>query len=296
MLTSNHIRLIIIIIGSVFFIGFLTIEDDQLPPRKVEVRFESEGVRIAGTLWLPKGNGPFPALVLGHGSGKSTRHNARFAGQHFSSRGIAFLAYDKRGVGNSEGTYVGRNNASKKNLKLLAKDVAAGVSHLRTRADIQADKIGLWGVSQAGWILPIAANLSDNILCTILISGPTVTVGEEGYYSDLTGDDGSKFSNTTIEEISRKLEKKGPSGFDPMPYLEKMKTPGLWVLGDSDMSIPIPETKANLDELISTGKPFEYVAFPGASHSLRVNGMIVDDYWKVQDEFMEKVLNQSMSN
>jgi len=59
--------------------------------------------------------------------------------------------------------------------------------------------IGLWGVSQVGWILPIAANLIDEISYTILISGPTVTVGEENYYSDLTGDNGSKLGDKTIK-------------------------------------------------------------------------------------------------
>ena len=268
----------------------------EKPNRQVEVQFISEGDMISGTLWLPEGDGPFPALVLGHGSGKSTRHDAGFAAKHFSENGVAFLTYDKRGVGNSEGTYVGRNNVSKKNLKLLAKDIAAGVSYLKSRNDIVAKQVGLWGVSQAGWILPIAANIVDELLCTILISGPTVTVGEEAYYSNLTGNDGSMLRGTNKEQISKLLAAEGPSGFDPLPYLEKMGIPGLWILGEDDMSIPVLETTAHLDKLIEKGHKFKYVVFPNASHSLRVNGMIVDDYWQVQDAFVENILENPVSN
>jgi len=261
-----------------------------LPARTEDVSFTSEGIEIAGTLWLPEGAGPFPAIVMGHGSGKSTRSGGRIAAEHFSENGIAFLTYDKRGVGESEGVYVGRQNASEKNLKLLASDVTAGVSYLKSRNDIVSDKIGLWGVSQAGWILPIAASHDDEIIFTILLSGPTVTVGEENYYSDLTGDDGSQRGIMTSEEISALLAKKGPYGFDPLPYLEKMDMPGLWLLGAEDMSIPIPETVAHLDRLISEGQNFRYVVFPLANHGLRVNGRMVEDYWQEQDEFLKDVV------
>jgi len=261
-----------------------------LPARIEDVSFTSEGIEIAGTLWLPEGAGPFPAIVMGHGSGKSTRSSGRSAAEHFSDKGIAFLTYDKRGVGESEGAYVGRQNGSEKNLKLLASDVTAGVSYLKSRNDIVPDKIGLWGVSQAGWILPITASHDDEIIFTILLSGPTVTVGEENYYSDLTGDDGSQRGTLTSEEISALLAKKGPYGFDPLPYLEKMDIPGLWLLGADDMSIPIPETVAHLNRLISEGHDFKYLIFFQANHGLRVGGKIVEDYWHVQDAFLEDVV------
>lgn len=110
--------------------------NDLLPARSQDVKFESNGVDIAGTLWLPEGKGPFPAIVMGHGSGRSTRTGGRYAADHFSRKGIAFLTYDKRVVGESGGVYVGHENGSEKNLKLLASNVAVGVLFLRTRNDI----------------------------------------------------------------------------------------------------------------------------------------------------------------
>ena len=264
-------------------------EDVLLPIRSENVKFESNGIEIAGTLLLPEGAGPYPAIVMGHGSGMSTRSGGRFAADHFSKRGIAFLTYDKRGVGESGGVYVGRENGSEKNLKLLASDVAAGTTYLRTRNDIIDNEIGLWGVSQAGWILPVAANLVNDVAFTILISGPTVTVGEENYYSKLTGDNGSQLGDKSMEEISALLKKKGPYGFDPLPYLNKMNMPGLWLLGEEDMSIPIPETVAHLDRLIMQGHDFKYQVFPSANHGLRVKGRIIEDYWKIQDDFLESI-------
>ena len=262
---------------------------EHKPTRSVEVSFQSEGVTISGILWLPEGEGPFPAMVLGHGSGRSTMHAARFPGQHFSQSGIAFLSYDKRGVNKSGGQYVGRNNTSEDNLKLLAKDISAGVTFLRDHKDINPDQIGLWGVSQAGWILPIVATEVKNIKFSILISGPTVKTGEENVYSRLTGDTEGQLL-LTQKEVSKIIAEEGQYGFDPLPYLEEMQMPGLWLLGEKDESIPIPETVNNLEKLISKGRKFKYHVFPGANHGLRVDGRIVNDYWTIQDDFLNKVV------
>ena len=100
----------------------------------------------------------------------------------------------------------------------------------------------------------------------------------------------------TGEEISILLAEKGPYGFDPLPHLEKMEMPGLWLLGEDDMSIPIPETIAHLDRLIGEGRNFQYTVFPDANHGLRVNGRMVNDYWSVQDKFIEDVVKLNINN
>lgn len=252
-----------------------------------EVEFVSEGVTLSGTLWLPEGPGPHPALVIVHGSGRQSRNSARGVARHFNPLGIAVLGYDKRGVGESGGVYVGRQNGSAQNLTLLARDAAAGVQLLRTRADIDVTQVGLWGVSQAGWIVPMAATFAPEVMFTVLISGPTVTVGEENYYSELTGDNSGTRSTLSQEEISRLLAERGPFGFDPRPALESMTMPGVWLLGEMDESIPIPETVAILESLIvEHGKDFSYRVWPGANHGMRVNGSVVDEYWSFQEEFL----------
>ena len=99
----------------------------------------------------------------------------------------------------------------------------------------------------------------------ILLVGPTVSVGEEIYFS--------KFAEETTTPLARLqgLLKKytGPRGFDPRPELEALDIPGLWLLGGVDRSIPTPETVAILDELIASGKPYTRIIYPKADHSLR---------------------------
>lgn len=251
------------------------------------INYESEGVNIAAELWLPEGAGPHPAIAMAHGSGRARKEYGNEMAMHFVRQGYAVLTHDKRGVGGSGGEYVQRMNASEGNLNLLAKDISAGIDFLKKRPDIDQHQIGLWGWSQAGWIIPIVTVLQENIKFTILLSGPTVTVGEENVYSRLTGD-GSQDSGLTQQEMSAKLEESGPFGFDPIPYLKQMSMPGLWLLGENDQSIPIPETVKILDRLIGTYKrDFTYKLYPGAGHGLRVNGAKVPDFWQVQDDFLK---------
>ncbi len=283
-LLIGHLTLVV----SIFFVQCHAQESYR--HKAEDVKFESEGVILDGRLWLPQKEGPHPAIVCAHGSGRAPKSAGRFAAGHFTKLGIAYLCYDKRGVGGSGGVYVQRYNASEQNLKLLAKDVSAGVAYLRSRDDIDGDQIGLWGASQAGWIIPIVAATAENIMFTILISGPTVTVGEENTYSHITGD-GSTAVTLSQAEISRRLKEKGPYGFDPYPYLKEQTMPGLWLLGEKDESIPIPETLAILDRLIKEdNREFQYKLYPGASHSLRANGRMPADYWDVQTEFLLKTV------
>ncbi|HEX8232414.1 MAG TPA: CocE/NonD family hydrolase [Caulobacteraceae bacterium] len=122
-----------------------------------EVAFTSrDGARLAGSLFLPTDPGPHPAVVFAHGSGAQSRNgyygHIRFLAEAYARRGVAALAFDKRGVGKSQGDW------EKAGFATLADDVAAGVGYLRTRPDIRPDRIGLTGGSQAGWIMPMAAS------------------------------------------------------------------------------------------------------------------------------------------
>ena len=115
------------------------------------------GVQLAGSLFLPPGPGPHPAVVIGHGSGPQSRHGfyarIRFMADAYARRGIAVLAYDKQGVGDSKGDW------QTQGLGALAEDVAAGLRYLQTRPDIDPNRLGLSGASQAGLVLPRAASL-----------------------------------------------------------------------------------------------------------------------------------------
>lgn len=152
--------------------------------REEEVSFVSrDGTRLAGSLYLPMGPGPYPALVMTHGSGAQSRNGfygtMHFLAEAYARAGIAVLAYDKRGVGGSQGDW------EKASLADLADDMAAGVAALRTRHDIDPMRVGLTGSSQAGWIIPMAASRSHDIALMQIRSGSSPMGIEESEWRRL---------------------------------------------------------------------------------------------------------------
>jgi pimeloyl-ACP methyl ester carboxylesterase len=233
-----------------------------------DVTYMNEGVELAGTITFPvEGEGPSPAIVLVHGSGRSTRDLLERFSRFFANEGFAVLASDKRGVGESGGTYT--DTASETRLLLLASDIAAGVDLMAERPDVNPDKIGLLGGSQAGWIIPAAAVQSGQVAFMVNLSGPVVTVGQEGIYSAFTGD-GSTANIKTDEEIAASVLAAAGRGFDPIPYITQLDIPGLWLFGAKDTSVPIAQSADYLQEIIdSEGKTnFSYTVFPNGDHAL----------------------------
>lgn len=229
----------------------------------------ADGVRLVGRLRLPPYDGPHPALVVAHGSGRTTHEGYDDLGRDLALNGFALLTYDKRGVGESGGVYqsVGVEN-SETALTLLADDVIAGVEFLRQRDDIRADQVGVLGVSQGGWIGPLAAARTDAIAFVALISGPAVSVGDEIFYSDLTGEQEGGTGPSDSELSARLAAHDGPDGYDPHSTLEALDVPSLWILGAADRSIPVPETVAALERLRGAGRPIEIQLLPGVGHGM----------------------------
>ena len=140
-----------------------------------EVAYESraEGVRIAGTLTLPEGDGPFPAALLISGSGPQDRDETLVGHKPFlvladdlTRRGIAVLRVDDRGFGASTGDHASATTAD------FAEDVRGGVDFLKGRPKIDPDRIGLIGHSEGGLIAPIVASQSDDVAFIVLMAGP----------------------------------------------------------------------------------------------------------------------------
>lgn len=136
----------------------------------------AQGVTLAGTLTLPKGDGPFPAVILISGSGPQNRDEELLGhkpflviADHFTRNGIAVLRFDDRGVGQSTGDFATATSAD------FATDVQAGVEYLKTRKEINARKIGLAGHSEGGLIAPMVAAKSADVAFIVLMAGPGVS-------------------------------------------------------------------------------------------------------------------------
>jgi hypothetical protein len=149
-----------------------------------EVSYENKkaGVKLAGTLTLPPGKGPFPAVLLITGSGAQDRNEAILGhkpflvlADHLTRKGIAVLRVDDRGVGGSTG------NVSQATSEDFAGDALAGVEFLKSRKEINPKKIGLIGHSEGGIVAPMAAVKSKDIAFIVLMAGTGLT-GEEILY------------------------------------------------------------------------------------------------------------------
>lgn len=151
------------------------------PYKEEEVIFRNpvEDFDLAGTLTLPQGEGPFPAVVLITGSGAQDRDETifyhkpfRVIADHLTRNGIAVLRYDDRGIGKSKGRM---NNAT---TMTLADDAEAAVTYLLQRPEIDHGKIGLAGHSEGGMIAPIVASRNSNIAFIVSLAGPGVRGSE----------------------------------------------------------------------------------------------------------------------
>lgn len=229
------------------------------------IHFSNQNATLEGTLQLPAENTKAPLVIFVHGSGRATRYDYEPIAQQLIKNGYAVFRYDKRGVGESGGTFmeVGTLN-SKEKIPLLASDAVAAIKALRSHPKIDAGNVIVMGGSQAGWIIPVVAGMTD-VKATVLISGPTVSVGEEIYYSDL-----AEHGSTAQEAADEMLKDfKGPHGFDNTSYVAKMKKPSLWIFGAKDVSIPVKKCIARLDSIKRAAKiPAEMKIYPNADHGI----------------------------
>ena len=171
------------------------------PPYRVEdVTFANGGVTLAGTLTIPQGRGPFPALIMVTGSGAQNRDEELFGfkvfatiADHLTRRGIAVLRYDDRGVGGSSGNIAASTTAD------FAGDALAGLTLLAARPEIDKARLGVFGHSEGADVAAIAASRSPQVafivmMAGVAISGEAVLAGQQA--------DGIRALGGTAEQLA----------------------------------------------------------------------------------------------
>jgi pimeloyl-ACP methyl ester carboxylesterase len=145
-----------------------------------ELSFVSDSVRFSATLHLPSGGGPFPAVVLVHPSGRGTRDQWPLVqhAQSFAKSGIATLVYDKRGTGQSGGTF-----ERFPDLRQLTRDALAAVRALKAVPEIDQGRIGIWGRSQGAGLASVAAADDRAIAFVVFVAGVAVLPIEQELYA-----------------------------------------------------------------------------------------------------------------
>jgi len=146
---------------------------------KEELTFQNRDVLLKGTLTKPDINVPRPVIVVTHTSNAGTRNFSVY--QHLTRLlppyGIAVFLFDRRGSGDSTGDFETATFFD------LASDLQAAIDHLKLRGDIDLKRIGVWGMSQGGWIAPLTASKSEDVAFVIAVSAVGVSPAEQMNYS-----------------------------------------------------------------------------------------------------------------
>ena len=155
--------------------------DGPLPYEARDVTFPGggEGVTLAGTLTVPPGEGPFPAVALLTGSGPQDRDEAVMGhrpflvlADHLTRSGVLVLRFDDRGVGESTGSF------GKATVADFADDAAAAVAFLLKQPEVDASRLGLVGHSEGGLSGPMAAAETGDVKFLVLLAAPGVPMSE----------------------------------------------------------------------------------------------------------------------
>ena len=147
--------------------------------RSEEVCFSSRDLILSGTLHRPTGVGPHPATLMLQGSGAADRDSGGYfppIRDHFIENGLAVFSWDKPGIGRSTGDWRQRTLFDRGDEALDA------LAWLREQPGIDADRVGVWGHSQGGWIGPLVASRSRDVAFLVVNSGPGITPEAQDFY------------------------------------------------------------------------------------------------------------------
>jgi fermentation-respiration switch protein FrsA (DUF1100 family) len=238
-----------------------------------EIRFESGDVTLHGTVLVPNGASPGrkPAMALVHGSGPGPRELRRSDAEAFARGGIVTLIYDKRTKGYSE------SGLGYRSYELLAQDALAAVRTLRTHPEADPDAVGLWGRSEGGWVVPLAANRSEEVAFVVLVGASGVSPARQVSWFLESQLRHLGVSGSMVEVVSRTgiRVQVGTDGFaegyhDPVGPLERLRQPVLAMWGEKDRIVPPAESARIVQGALERGGNEHYTIrfIPDADHGL----------------------------
>jgi dipeptidyl aminopeptidase/acylaminoacyl peptidase len=274
------------------------VADVQLPYSAEDVVFKNGDVTLSGSLYVPRGEGLHPAIVMLQGSGPETRWGAnRFWADYFGRRGIATLIYDKRGSGKSSGDW------QTADFDALAGDALAGVNFLQQQAGIDPKKIGIHGHSQGASIAPLIASRSKSVAFVLADAANGIPMWQTEVYSQqsfirhstLKGSDlanadkfiehlvqvartGSGYDALVQEYEAAKQRKEAwtneaappaatnywlkffpmIANYNPADYWRQVEVPALIVEAGADERIPVDSSVAAIQRALSEGHNPDY--------------------------------------
>lgn len=251
----------------------------------------TEGVAMNGAVALryivdlPEGEGPFPTVVYGPGSGNVSAESSSVLthARELVRLGFAVVRYDKRGVGGSDGELLNLSTAnSGVVVPLLAGDMSAVLRAATALPEVDASRLGLFGASQANWYLPLVARDNPSVDWVVILTGGLLPVGPKNEWERLVFVEGrDPFAASTFEEWSLYS---GPTGFDQRPVIQGLNRPLLYLLGDRDRGVPLAPNLEEANALQAVGVDLTIESFVDGVHLLE--GI---NFWGVVSGWLEEL-------
>ena len=239
------------------------VKADSFHEVEVKINPDSDWA-LPGTLTLPKGEGPFPVVVLVHGSGPHDRDETigpnlvfRDLAWGLASKGIAVLRYEKRTK--EHGYKLVKQNIAVTIKEEVLDDALAATALLRTRKEIDPKKIYLLGHSLGGHLAPLIASQDDKLAGLILLAGNsrplTDLIVEQADYL-MTLPDTTNKDKEQLEKMKKDVERvKDPKLGEGMLKSEQiMGAPVAYWLSLRAYDAPATAAKLKLPMLILQGE------------------------------------------
>jgi dienelactone hydrolase len=235
-----------------------------------DVSFTSDGRTLHGTLLAPAGARGLPAMVLVAGSGSTSRAAYQPEAEAFARAGVVTLVYDKR-AGYSRATT---------SFDDLATDALAALDLLRRRPEADPRQTGLWGHSQGGWVVPLAAARADTVAFLVTVGAGALRPDRTQLWSNRAHLAHAGVAERLIDPIGTRLSRVlmaaglfGDTGNDPVANLARVRRPLLAVFAEHDRSTAPGESLAIFRQALERGGHGHYAlkVVRDADHDLRAS-------------------------
>ncbi len=210
---------------------------------------------------------PHPGIVLLHGSGPGQRVTLTQEAEVFARAGIVTLIYDKR----SDYSKLNRDFSA------MADDAIAGVRTLRATAGVDQAKVGLWGLSEGGWIAPLAAARSADIAFLMTIGAPGLPPLRTQAWNLANRLSAAGVAPGTVQAIAgtgmRIAAGTGlfpGAGYDPIDVLGHVTQPVLAMWGELDVQVPPKESAEIFRDHLTASRSVTIRILPRGHHAARV--------------------------
>jgi len=208
-----------------------------------------------------------PGIVLVHGSGNAVRQQLAQEAEVFARAGIVTLIYDKRED----------YSRSHRDYGDLANDALAGVELLRKQPDVDPGKVGLWGLSEGGWVAPLAASRSHDVAFLITIGGSGLSPARTQAWNLNNRLSRNGIADATARELvgagmglAVSLDQFPEADHDPVEVLREIHQPVLAMWGERDLLVPPAESAQIFRRELIASPSVSTRILPGAGHAARV--------------------------